>query len=86
MSDDRPTPIPAPSKQLAPRSRRHPWLALTLGGSLPAALATAHAPWLAVAVVGLLCESLIAAIYVFMEGAGPAREWAAVRDQRRERA
>ena len=58
------------------RPRRRPWLALSFGGGLPAALAAVQAPWLAVATLGLFNALAIAAIYLFMEGAGPAQEWA----------
>jgi hypothetical protein len=60
-----------------PRPPRRPWLAVTLGGGLPAALAAAHAPWLAVAGVGFFNSAVIAMLYLFMEGPRPAREWAA---------
>jgi hypothetical protein len=82
MPDDHATPKFEPSTRSRPltRTRGHPWLAFTLGSGLPAALAAAHAPWLVVAVVGLLGQIVIGAIHVFLEGAVPAREWAAARE------
>ena len=59
------------------RSPRKPWLALTLGGGLPAALAAVHAPWLIVAAVGLFNSAVLTLVYLFMEGARPAAEWLA---------
>jgi hypothetical protein len=56
--------------------RRPPWFALTLGGGLPAALAAAAAPWPVIGAVGLFDSVTLLALYVFMEGASSAREWA----------
>jgi hypothetical protein len=66
-------------------SRGRPLVALTLGGAFPAALAAAHAPWLIVLIAGIFCEGLIGLVYVFMEGARPAQEWADARDRWRDR-
>lgn len=60
------------------RAPGRPWFAFTLGSCLPAALAAAHAPWMAVAVAGSLNAVMIVALYLFMEGARPAQEWASV--------
>lgn len=62
-----------------------PLMALTLASSVTAAVAAAHAPWLGVLIAGVLCQGLIGLVYVFMEGARSAQEWADARDRWRDR-
>jgi hypothetical protein len=70
----------AENRNRTPARRRQPWFALTLGGGLPAALAAAAAPWPVIAAIGLFDSVALWALYVFMEGASPAREWAETKE------
>jgi hypothetical protein len=70
----------AKNRNRIPARRLHFWIALTMGGGPPAALVAAHAPWPVIAVVGIVYWVALLALYVFMEGAGPARDWAETRE------